>query len=218
MTTPSPAETTISAETAASRALYGRKSRTMRRKFAFRTAGSAGRSGGSSFVNAPKRRPGIARTVASRPGAGPGRIRSSRRATQALSRSPRPARRLGALRAAADRKRSSGTGTQATGHGRPHAPAVDAARVPVRGELGAQEVAFFAPSGLELRHGWVHRGRPLLSRCRSEQKTVRGGAPLRIGSSADLALPRSKLEQPVLLGEATGRSARAHAQLPVDRA
>ncbi len=58
--TPSPAERTMSPETAPSRALYGRKSRTMRRKFAFRTAGSAGRSGGSSEVKQLKRRPGTA--------------------------------------------------------------------------------------------------------------------------------------------------------------
>ena len=46
-TTPSAAAKTISASTAASRSLYGTKSRAMRRRFARRTAGSAGRSGGS---------------------------------------------------------------------------------------------------------------------------------------------------------------------------
>ena len=43
--TPIAAENTMSAQTAPSRSRYGRKSRTIRRKFALRTAGSAGRSG-----------------------------------------------------------------------------------------------------------------------------------------------------------------------------
>ena len=47
-TTPSAAAKTISARTAESRSLYGTKSRTIRRRFARRTAGSAGRSGGSA--------------------------------------------------------------------------------------------------------------------------------------------------------------------------
>src|SRR5512133_3735447 len=46
--TPSPAETTISRSTPPSRSLYGAKSRPMRRRFARRSAGSAGRSGASS--------------------------------------------------------------------------------------------------------------------------------------------------------------------------
>src|SRR5436190_388315 len=46
--TPSPAETTISSRTPPSRSLYGAKSRPMRRRFAWRRAGSAGRSGASS--------------------------------------------------------------------------------------------------------------------------------------------------------------------------
>ena len=58
--TPSAAEKTMSAETALSRALYGRKSGKIRRRLAFRTAGSAGRSGSSLGVNESKRRPGIA--------------------------------------------------------------------------------------------------------------------------------------------------------------
>ena len=56
--TPSAAEKTMSAHTTPSRALYGRKSRMIRRKFALRTAGSDGRSGGSSDEKASKRRPG----------------------------------------------------------------------------------------------------------------------------------------------------------------
>src|SRR5438270_6048198 len=47
-TTPSPAETTISRSTPPSRSLYGTKSGPMRRKFARRLAGSAGRSGDAS--------------------------------------------------------------------------------------------------------------------------------------------------------------------------
>jgi hypothetical protein len=58
-TTPSAAETKISPETAASRLRYVRNKRTMRRKFARRTAGSAGRSGGSSRAKESKRRPGM---------------------------------------------------------------------------------------------------------------------------------------------------------------
>src|SRR5262249_4612518 len=46
--TPSPAETTISSRTAPSRSLYGAKSGPMRRRWARRSAGSAGRSGASS--------------------------------------------------------------------------------------------------------------------------------------------------------------------------
>ena len=45
--TPSADEKRISASTAARRRLYGRKSPAIRRRFALRTAGSAGRSGGS---------------------------------------------------------------------------------------------------------------------------------------------------------------------------
>ena len=62
-TTPTAAETTMSAHTRPSRALYGRKRRTIRRKLALRTAGSAGRSGGSLLVNESKRRPGTRRSV-----------------------------------------------------------------------------------------------------------------------------------------------------------
>jgi hypothetical protein len=59
--TPTAAEKTMSAQTAPRRSLYGPKSRMIRRKFARRTAGSAGRSGGSSpEANASKRRPGMA--------------------------------------------------------------------------------------------------------------------------------------------------------------
>ena len=46
--TPSAAEKTISARTAASRRLYGLKSAPIRRRLARRTTGSSGRSGGSS--------------------------------------------------------------------------------------------------------------------------------------------------------------------------
>ena len=56
--TPIPAANTISAQTPVSLARYGRKSRTIRRKFALRTAGSAGRTGASSGVKESKRRPG----------------------------------------------------------------------------------------------------------------------------------------------------------------
>ena len=56
--TPSAAEKTMSAQTAPSRARYGRKSGKIRRRFAFRTAGSDGRCGGSSDVNESNRRPG----------------------------------------------------------------------------------------------------------------------------------------------------------------
>ncbi len=45
--TPSAADRTISASTAASRSLYAEKSRPIRRRFALRTAGSSGRTGGS---------------------------------------------------------------------------------------------------------------------------------------------------------------------------
>src|SRR5262249_45500340 len=62
-TMPSPAETTISAQTTASFRRYSRNSRAMRRRFARRTAGSAGRSIFSWGVTAP-RNPGIATTVA----------------------------------------------------------------------------------------------------------------------------------------------------------
>ena len=47
-TTPSPAETTISSRTPPSLSRYGEKSGPIRRMFARRTAGSAGRSGGSA--------------------------------------------------------------------------------------------------------------------------------------------------------------------------
>ena len=56
--TPSAAEKTMSAHTTPSRTLYGRKSGKTRRRFAFRTAGSDGRRGGSSDVNESNRRPG----------------------------------------------------------------------------------------------------------------------------------------------------------------
>ena len=52
-TTPSAAETRISASTTASRRRYGRKSRAIRFRFARRTAGSAGRSGGLLIAAVP---------------------------------------------------------------------------------------------------------------------------------------------------------------------
>src|SRR5688500_18143756 len=61
--TPSAAENTMRAETAPSRALYGRKSGKIRRRLAFRTAGSDGRGGGSSGANESKRRPGTGVSV-----------------------------------------------------------------------------------------------------------------------------------------------------------
>ena len=69
-TTPSPAENRIRKRTRELRR-YRRKSRKSRRRFALRTSGSAGRSGGSMIVSAPKRRPGIRRECL--PRVGPGR-------------------------------------------------------------------------------------------------------------------------------------------------
>src|SRR6188472_2349147 len=61
--TPSPAEITISPQTSARRARYGPNSRMIRRRFALRTAGSAGRSGASPVAKASKRRPGTRLSV-----------------------------------------------------------------------------------------------------------------------------------------------------------
>ena len=61
--TPSPAETTIRPQTSARRARYGPNSRMIRRRFALRTAGSAGRSGTSPVAKASKRRPGTRLSV-----------------------------------------------------------------------------------------------------------------------------------------------------------
>ena len=61
-TTPRHAETTISPQTTISLSLYSRKSRPIRRRFALRTAGSAGRSTFSGGVN-ELRRSGHAETV-----------------------------------------------------------------------------------------------------------------------------------------------------------
>src|SRR4029079_15262556 len=60
---PSPAEITISPQTNARRARYGPNSRMIRRRFALRTAGSAGRSGASPVAKASKRRPGTRMSV-----------------------------------------------------------------------------------------------------------------------------------------------------------
>ena len=58
--TPRAAERKIRPQASASRSLYGARSRTMRRKFALRTAGSSGRSTGPFEEPKPwKRLPGI---------------------------------------------------------------------------------------------------------------------------------------------------------------
>ena len=85
--TPSAAEKTIRAKTTASCGRYARKSGKIRRRFAFRTAGSAGRSGGSA-VSAPKRRPGIC--LECLPRGQPGSDASRDRARALRCRAPRP--------------------------------------------------------------------------------------------------------------------------------